>query len=88
VIVLKRLFVTFILIISVASNAFAGGNLSLFNQTKKTIAPAQGKEDTKKARIKNLRRLTVEDLNSPSPATSEEDDDEDNPWDDGEDMGC
>jgi hypothetical protein len=80
--------VTFILIISVASNAFAGGNLSLFNQTKKAIEqPVQSEKGAQPPKIKNHRRLKVDDLKS-NPTQSNDDPEEEDPWDDGVDMGC
>ncbi|RMG71159.1 MAG: hypothetical protein D6710_06385 [Nitrospirae bacterium] len=84
---MKRLFVSLMVLTALVSNAFAGGNLSLFNQTKKIVRQPEATEEKHEQKIKNLRRLTVEDLSSGSPAMLDEDDEED-PWDDGEDMGC
>lgn len=83
---MKRLLIIILALLALISNAFAGGNLSLFNQTKKEIHETSQVETTNDKKIKNLRRLSVEDLSSPDPAMTDEN--EEDPWDDGEDMGC
>lgn len=85
---MKTLTFSLLLLFSLASNAFAGGNLSLFNQTKKTIVqPSQSKQGTEHLKIKNHQRLKVDDLKS-NPSQTDDDYEEEDPWDDGVDMGC
>ncbi len=86
---MRILLVVLLLLLPFTSGALAGGNLSLFNQTKKTIAEHPSSEkDTSKMKIKNHRRLKVDDLKNDKPAISDEEDEEEDPWDDGVDMGC
>jgi len=85
---MKALTISLLLLFSITSNALAGGNLSLFNQTKKTILqPSQNKQDTEHLKIKNHQRLKVDDLKSATQKTDDDSEEED-PWDDGVDMGC
>ena len=85
---MKALTISLLVLFFLTSNALAGGNLSLFNQTKKTILqPSQSTEDTEHLKIKNHPRLKVEDIKSSTQKTDDDSEEED-PWDDGVDMGC
>lgn len=85
---MKILLLTLLLLFPLASNALAGGNPSLFNQTKKTIVQSSYSEkSTEHMKITNHQRLKVDDLKTNTSQTDDESEEED-PWDDGVDMGC
>lgn len=84
---MKRLLIISITLILFAGTAWASDSQKIFSTGKKTATTNREAEKPYKGKIKTLRRVTIDEIKNP-PGQTPDKEEEDNPWDDGVDMGC